>query len=143
MPARCWRSARRASVEGDPLHPYTLGLLLSEPPVDKRVPKLIAIRGQGAARRRRSWGAAAFADRCDWATEACRAATPPLAELAPGRLTACIRRAEIAAEMRALRGARSDQPRRCHAASRDQPIVRAAAVVKDFAGRQRRGRSRR
>ena len=34
------------SVEEDPFHPYTLGLLLSEPPVDKRVPKLIAIRGK-------------------------------------------------------------------------------------------------
>ena len=34
------------SVEPDPFHPYTLGLLLSEPPADRRVPKLIAIRGQ-------------------------------------------------------------------------------------------------
>ena len=47
----------------------------------------------------------AFADRCDWATDACRADAPPLAQSAPGRLTACIRRTEIADEMRALRGA--------------------------------------
>ena len=62
-----------------------------------------------------------------------------LAELAPGRLTACIRRTQIAPEMRALRGAILD-----HAAQlpllepATQPIVRAVAVVKDFAGRQGR-----
>ena len=33
------------SVERDPHHPYTLGLLLSEPPAERRVPRLIAIRG--------------------------------------------------------------------------------------------------
>ena len=35
----------RARSRSDPFHPYTLGLLLSEPPADKRVPRLIAIRG--------------------------------------------------------------------------------------------------
>ncbi|HKP25690.1 MAG TPA: ABC transporter ATP-binding protein [Dongiaceae bacterium] len=126
------------AVEEDPFHPYTLGLLLSEPPVDKRVPKLIAIRGK-VPRADTVMGRCTFADRCDWAKDECRAATPPLAELAPGRLTACIRRPEIAPEMRALRGAALD-----HAAptpqpeSATQPIVRASAVVKDFAGRQGR-----
>ena len=126
------------AVEEDPFHPYTLGLLLSEPPVDKRVPKLIAIRGK-VPRADTVMGRCSFADRCDWAREECRAATPPLAELAPGRFTACIRRSEIAAEMRALRGAVLDQPAPPpvpEAAIR--PIVRAAAVVKDFAGRQGR-----
>jgi peptide/nickel transport system ATP-binding protein len=126
------------AVEEDPFHPYTLGLLLSEPPVDKRVQKLIAIRGQ-VPRADAVMGRCTFADRCDWATEECRAAAPPLAELAPGRLTACIRRTQIAPEMRALRGAVLD-----HAAElpplepATQPIVRATAVVKDFAGRQGR-----
>ena len=41
------------SVESDPQHPYTLGLLLSEPPAEKRVPRLIAIRGSVPAPRRR------------------------------------------------------------------------------------------
>jgi peptide/nickel transport system ATP-binding protein len=126
------------AVEQDPFHPYTLGLLLSEPPVDKRVPKLIAIRGK-VPRADAVMGRCAFSDRCDWTKDACRAATPPLAEIATARLTACIRRTEIAAEMRALRGAVLD-----HAApsalseSATQPIVRAANVVKDFAGRQGR-----
>src|SRR4029079_10221985 len=30
---------RGTSVEDDPFHPYTLGLLLSEPPAEKRVPR--------------------------------------------------------------------------------------------------------
>ena len=126
------------AVEEDPFHPYTLGLLLSEPPVDKRVPKLIAIRGK-VPHADAVMGRCSFADRCDWVKDACRAATTPLAELAPGRLTACIRRTEIASEMRALRGAVLDHvapPAVPEPATR--PIVRAAAVVKDFAGRQGR-----
>jgi peptide/nickel transport system ATP-binding protein len=95
-------------VEEDPFHPYTLGLLLSEPPVDKRVPKLIAIRGK-VPRADTVMDRCAFADRCDWAKDECRAGAPPLAERAPGRLTACIRRAEIATEMRALRGAAQEE----------------------------------
>jgi peptide/nickel transport system ATP-binding protein len=126
------------AVEEDPFHPYTLGLLLSEPPVDKRVPKLIAIQGK-VPRADTVVGRCTFADRCDWAAEACRAATPPLAALAPGRLTACIRRTQIAAEMRALRGAALDHAAPSPASEPAmQPIVRAAAVVKDFAGRQGR-----
>ena len=126
------------AVEEDPFHPYTLGLLLSEPPVDKRVPKLIAIRGKVPSADA-VIGRCSFADRCDWVKEACRAATPPLAELAPGRLAACIRRTEIAPEMRALRGAVLDHAAQApmpEAATR--PIVHAAAVAKDFAGRQGR-----
>ena len=87
------------SVEDDPFHPYTLGLLLSEPPAEKRVPRLIAIRGS-VPRAADVAGRCSFADRCDWAADPCRAGKPALAEIAPGRATACIRRSEIAAEMR-------------------------------------------
>jgi peptide/nickel transport system ATP-binding protein len=121
-------------VEEDPFHPYTLGLLLSEPPVDKRVPKLIAIRGN-VPRADTVIGRCAFADRCDWAKDECRAGAPALAETAPGRLTACIRWAEIALEMRALRGAALEHARPLALPeSATQPIVRAANVVKDFTG---------
>ncbi|HET6620621.1 MAG TPA: ABC transporter ATP-binding protein [Dongiaceae bacterium] len=126
------------AVEQDPFHPYTLGLLLSEPPADKRVPRLIAIRGK-VPRADEVAGRCTFADRCDWAKDACRAATPPLAEQAPGRLAACIRRAEIAAEMQALRGAALEAaalPAPPEPAI--QPIVRAVNIVKDFAGRRGR-----
>ena len=63
------------SVEGDPQHPYTLGLLLSEPPAEKRVPRLIAIRGS-VPRPDDVADRCAFADRCDWAADECRAAKP-------------------------------------------------------------------
>ncbi|WP_119302830.1 dipeptide ABC transporter ATP-binding protein [Dongia deserti] len=123
------------AVEADPFHPYTLGLLLSEPPADKRVPKLIAIRGK-VPRADEVAGRCAFADRCDWTKDACRAAAPALAELAPGRLTACIRRREIAAEMQALRGSALAAASPSAAPdSATRPIVRAASLVKDFAGR--------
>jgi len=127
-----------AAVERDPFHPYTLGLLLSEPPAERRVDELIAIRGQ-VPRADDVAGRCAFADRCDWAHDVCRAATPPLAELGPERLTACIRRAEIAAEMRALRGAVLEGAAEMSVAGvAAQPIVRAANIVKDFAGRRGR-----
>ena len=125
-------------VEQDPFHPYTLGLLLSEPPVDKRVPKLIAIRGK-VPRADTVSDRCAFADRCDWAKDECRAGAPPLAELARGRHTACIRRTEIAAEMQALRNAALEEAvPSSPPESTVQPILRAAHVVKDFAGRQGR-----
>ncbi len=68
-----------AGVERDPFHPYTLGLLLSEPPAEKRVQRLIAIRGS-VPRPDEVAGRCSFADRCDWAAEQCRSGKPPLAE---------------------------------------------------------------
>ncbi len=126
------------AVEADPFHPYTLGLLLSEPPADKRVPKLIAIRGKVPGADEVA-GRCVFSDRCDWAKETCRVAAPVLAELAPGRLTACIRRTEIAAEMQALRGSALAASNPPAPPDREiQPIVRTANLVKSFAGRHGR-----
>ena len=124
------------AVEADPFHPYTLGLLLSEPPPDKRVPKLIAIRGK-VPRADDVAGRCVFSDRCDWAKDACRAAAPALVELVPDRFTACIRRAEIAAEMLALRRSASGAASTtAPPASSIKPIIRAANLVKNFAGRR-------
>ncbi|HKF60793.1 MAG TPA: ABC transporter ATP-binding protein, partial [Dongiaceae bacterium] len=122
-------------VERDPLHPYTLSLLLSEPPASRRVPRLIAIRGQ-VPKPEDVAGSCPFAPRCDWAEARCRAATPPLAEQEPGRLGACIRRAEIAGEMRALRHRALDETAPTPAAADGPPrIIRAEAVAKTFHGR--------
>src|SRR5712672_3202421 len=84
-----------ASVEqlfADPRHPYTEGLIRSIPRVDMAavrktrlqtiagtVPKLIA-PPPGCR----------FAARCNFATEECRIAQPPLRELEPGHKVACI-----------------------------------------------------
>jgi len=75
-----------------PRHPYTQGLIRSIPRIDLAathktrleaipgtVPKLIE-PGEGCR----------FAGRCRHATDACRAATPPLREVAPGHKVACI-----------------------------------------------------
>ncbi|HVZ45154.1 MAG TPA: ABC transporter ATP-binding protein [Ramlibacter sp.] len=75
-----------------PRHPYTQGLIRSIPRIDLTktergrleaipgtVPKLIAPR-EGCR----------FAARCKYAMPACREATPPLREVAPGHKVACI-----------------------------------------------------
>jgi peptide/nickel transport system ATP-binding protein len=89
-------------LEEHPLHPYTLGLLLSEPPVDKRLSALVAIPGSVPAADEVS-EVCRFSPRCRWARDVCRAGPPPLRERAPGRATACVRIEEIDAEMVALR----------------------------------------
>jgi peptide/nickel transport system ATP-binding protein len=91
-----------AQLDAEPLHPYSHGLLLSEPPVERRVGELVAIAGSVPAPDDIS-GACIFAPRCRWAAQSCRDATPPLVEVEPGRLSACARLPEIRPEMAALR----------------------------------------
>jgi peptide/nickel transport system ATP-binding protein len=90
------------AVEREPFHPYTLGLLLSEPPAQRRVRALLAIRGAVPAAADVA-GMCSFAPRCDWARDACRAGDPPLAAQPDGRRTACIRWPAIRDELRAVR----------------------------------------
>jgi peptide/nickel transport system ATP-binding protein len=87
-------------VASTPQHPYTLGLLLAAPPSERRVTRLAAIPGSVpspddvAAR-------CVFTDRCDWATEPCRAGRPRLVDVGPTSKSACVRLPEIEPEMRA------------------------------------------
>jgi peptide/nickel transport system ATP-binding protein len=126
-------------IEREPFHPYTLGLLLSEPPAAKRVPRLVAIRGSVASADAVA-GSCSFAPRCDWARESCRSARPPLAETEPGRFTACIRQGEIRAEMQAMRRrAFENGAAAAMVASADTaPLVRVTGVGKIFEGRRGR-----
>ena len=111
-------SGDTADVEGDPFHPYTLGLLLSEPPADKRVSRLIAIQGS-VPRPEDVAGRCSFADRCDWARERCQAGKPQLLEALPGHFTACVRRHEIEGEMRdSSHQCERDSRHRSHAGDR-------------------------
>jgi peptide/nickel transport system ATP-binding protein len=89
-----------ATVEAlfdNPRHPYTQGLIRSIPRIDMAathkvrleaiagtVPKLIAARSGGLAPGCR------FAARCKFVQPACRTASPPLREIAPGHHVACI-----------------------------------------------------
>jgi peptide/nickel transport system ATP-binding protein len=89
-------------LEAEPLHPYSHGLLLSEPPAGHRVRDLVSIPGSVPAPDLVA-GSCPFAPRCRWATAACEQAAPPLTEVAlidaalagvpRGRLSACVRRA--------------------------------------------------
>ncbi len=121
-------------VERDPFHPYTLGLLLSEPPASRRVKQLIAIRGT-VPKADDVQGICAFAARCDWAQDLCRAAKPTLVEQAPGRFGACIRRAEIAGEMQALRHRALEAGAVAPEAAMPNAILSVRNLVKTFSGR--------
>jgi len=91
-----------AELDAEPLHPYTLGLLLSEPSAERRTGELMTIPGSVPAPDDVA-GSCTFAPRCRWVAPACTAGSPPLAEVAPGRLSACVRVPEIRAEMAILR----------------------------------------
>ncbi|MFB6611779.1 dipeptide ABC transporter ATP-binding protein [Agromyces sp. NPDC056379] len=95
-------AAGAESLEVEPLHPYTQGLLLSEPPADRRVAELVAIPGSVPPAAEVA-GVCPFSARCAWATDACREGRPPLHEVGTDRHTRCIRIGEIRDEMRIVR----------------------------------------
>ena len=134
-------------MEAGPLHPYTLGLLLSDPPVDRRLSRMAAIPGSVP-----SPGDVAtscpFAPRCEWQAEVCTAAAPPLAEVAPARWSACVRVAEIEPLMQAARAdavaARLDHEQEIaltEEAGQAGAVVVARDVRKVFGGSGQSGRS--
>ncbi len=85
-----------AEIFRRPRHAYTLGLLNSVPRGGAVRQPLASIPGQPPGLAERLPGCA-FAPRCRFAVEACRAARPPLVEVAPGHHSACIRHAVLAA----------------------------------------------
>ena len=73
----------------DPRHPYTLGLLRSIPRIDREpTEKLTPIDGSPPDLVNLPVGCP-FAPRCRYAIPRCDEATPPLAEIAPGRKVRC------------------------------------------------------
>jgi peptide/nickel transport system ATP-binding protein len=88
-----------------PRHPYTVALLKSTPGTSPAGaaphaaglgPRLEAIAGAPPDLSALPPGCA-FAERCTLATEACRAALPPVVELAPGHRVRCLRTEAAAA----------------------------------------------
>jgi len=88
------RVAEIGSVEqifSRPSHPYTRGLLSSIPRLDGiRKQPLNTIEGLVPALSAMPPGCR-FQNRCPLASDACRAAQPPLEEIEPGHFAACIR----------------------------------------------------
>ncbi|MHB8643878.1 MAG: dipeptide ABC transporter ATP-binding protein [Gaiellaceae bacterium] len=123
------------ALEAEPLHPYSLGLLLSEPAVDRKHETLTGIEGSVPAPDE-VVGMCRFAPRCRWATDVCHAAEPSLHELEPSRKSACIRLDEIRGEMMATRtSARARAADSIVAASDIEPLVRIEQLRKVFADR--------
>jgi len=73
-----------------PRHPYNRALQRSRPLQHAPGAELETIPGQPPDLSRPLAGCA-FAPRCGFAADACRAGTPALAEIAPGHATACLR----------------------------------------------------
>jgi peptide/nickel transport system ATP-binding protein len=94
--------SRAQALEAEPLHPYSLGLLLSEPATEFKQAQLLAIDGSVPAPDEVA-DRCSFADRCRWAAPICVDGPPPLREVEPGRHTACVRLEEIRGEMTAVR----------------------------------------
>lgn len=120
-------------VAAQPRHPYTLGLLLSEPPADRRVEELHAIPGAVPAAES-VLGHCPFADRCDWVRPACRNTDAVLTGARGDHRSACLRQDGIAAQM----GERRDRRRATAAAGAERkagaPLVRLTGLAKSYGG---------
>ena len=84
---RIVETGRTADVVNDPKHPYTKGLIDSVPSHNERGQRLAQIPGMTPSLMNLPQGCA-FRTRCSRAIDACRE-TPPMRELAPGRLGRC------------------------------------------------------
>ena len=126
-------------LEREPLHPYTLGLLLSEPPMEHRVSALVAIEGSVPAPDEVAT-CCAFAPRCAFRADKCTAGKPPLRLVGQDWYSNCVRLEEIRGDMAALRRAAVRPQPPAPGAARGQPFVRVTELSKEFradSGRRR------
>jgi peptide/nickel transport system ATP-binding protein len=129
-------TAPAGELEAEPLHPYSHGLLLSEPPADHRVRDLVSIPGSVPAPDLVA-GSCPFAPRCQWATAACEQAAPPLTEVtlagvSRGRLSACVRLPEIRAEMASLRERAGQDAAAAPSGRSSAPLIQVSELCKVF-----------
>jgi peptide/nickel transport system ATP-binding protein len=118
-------------LETEPLHPYTHGLLLSEPPADRRLRELVSVPGTVPAPDQVA-GTCTFAPRCQWAAGECTQAAPGLNQVAPGRLSACVRLPEIRAAMTAAREQAGRQAQPAVTGPATTPLIQVRDVHKIF-----------
>jgi peptide/nickel transport system ATP-binding protein len=126
-------AADAPDLDLDPRHPYTLGLLSSEPPSTMRLKELPVMVGS-VPRPDAVAGCCPFAARCTWAQARCYEGQPPLEPVSDGsRLTACLRSEEIHEEMLAAKMA----PRESAVVpglQRGDSLVSVTDLVKAFPG---------
>jgi peptide/nickel transport system ATP-binding protein len=135
---RLLEAGSAGELHRQPRHPYTLGLLLSEPPVDRRLAALPAIPGS-VPEADAVTGRCAFSARCQWATDACRATAPVLRPVAGGQASACLRLDEIGDELVAARAVLQAEGSAPAARASGVPLVRIDDLRKRFASRRRQG----
>ncbi len=127
-------TAPAGELERRPLHPYSLGLLTSDPPVDRTLAQLPVIEGS-VPEPDDVIGTCVFAPRCRWVTDRCRDGTPPLVSVGPQRRSACARVPEIAEEISdALDALLLGRPPAPQAEERPRPLVAIEGLTKVFAG---------
>ncbi|HVU78379.1 MAG TPA: ABC transporter ATP-binding protein [Gaiellaceae bacterium] len=127
--------ADASDLEHEPFHPYSLGLLLAEPAVEKRQAELIAIEGSVPSPDEVA-DRCSFQPRCRWAAPACVGGKPPLREVADGRATACARFEEIRPAMQAVRREGSAAaPVRLLPRTREDVLLTVTDLRKSFTGR--------
>jgi peptide/nickel transport system ATP-binding protein len=127
-------SGSAASIEAEPLHPYTLGLLQSDPPVDRRLAVLPTISGRVPSPDEVA-GTCPFMSRCAWAAPVCGAATPVLQEVTGGRESACVRIDDIREQMREAAQLAGDAAPETAGDTAAGAFIRVDSVTKIFAGR--------
>ncbi|HWE62864.1 MAG TPA: oligopeptide/dipeptide ABC transporter ATP-binding protein, partial [Chloroflexota bacterium] len=127
-------TAPAAALERQPLHPYSLGLLTSDPPVDRTLAQLPVIEGS-VPEPDDVTGICVFAPRCRWVTDRCRDGAPPLVSVGPRRRSACVRVPEIADQISAalavLLAGREPAPK---VEERERQLVAIDGLTKVFAG---------
>lgn len=125
------------TLAASPYHPYTTGLLLSEPPAIRRVRTLVGIPGRVPPADTVE-DECPFADRCRWVIDArCRAAKPPLVERSPAHLTACVRQPEIQQELNALLTAALEATDEATPEREGEgTLVRVEEITKTFGGKR-------
>jgi peptide/nickel transport system ATP-binding protein len=124
------------ALESEPLHPYTLGLLLSEPPANRRLSQLVSIGGP-VPRPDDVASVCAFSPRCRWAQPVCLA-PPPLAQVGSGRESACVRIDEIGPELAAARESAEQEVHLAVVESSRDAVARVSELRKVFEPASRR-----
>ncbi|MGW2056819.1 dipeptide ABC transporter ATP-binding protein [Streptomyces sp. NPDC001840] len=97
-------AAPGAELARSPRHPYSLGLLLAEPPASHLVEQLSSIPGN-VPPADEVQHTCPFAARCDWHQPACSTARPPLVPVSADRRSACLRADHITGDLIARRDA--------------------------------------
>lgn len=85
---RIVEDAETFELFGQPMHPYTKGLLTAFPKLGERKDELSVIRGT-VPDLMTPFKGCSFVDRCDFATDTCRQVRPKMVEVTPRHFVSC------------------------------------------------------